>query len=118
MAAAALSSALSLAGVLVALRTEVQLALLRSFLSTVNDDSQQQVYNRFQTKFYKSLKGYIMKDELGVQDIELEVPFFYNELNLNVKWSYLHEDSIQPKDYVVEDLDYKFKKNLFENYQY
>ena len=59
-----------------------------------------------------------MKEELGVQDIALEVPFFYNELNLNLKWSYQYGDSIQPKDYVIEDLDHQFKSTLFENYQF
>ena len=60
-----------------------------------------------------------MKGELGIHHFELEVPFFYNELNLNMKWSYLYEDSTQPNDdYVIEDLDYQFKKTLFENYQF
>ena len=59
-----------------------------------------------------------MKGEMGVQDMELDIPFLYNELNINIKWMYQYEDSIQPKDYIIEDLDYEFKKNLFENYQF
>lgn len=52
------------------LRTKVLLVLFRSFLPTVADDSQRQIYNRFQTKFYKSMEGYIMKEELGMQNIQ------------------------------------------------
>lgn len=64
------------------------------------------------------MNGYIMKGEMGVQDMELDIPFLYNDLNINIKWRFLHNDSIQPKDYIIEDLDYEFKKNLFENYQF
>ena len=53
-----------------------------------------------------------------IYNMDLNIPFLYNELNINIKWMYQYEDSIQPKDYIIEDLDYEFKKNLFENYQF